>query len=82
MHLLLVYIALWLDEENPHSSGATNFVGAAREIEEPTEYLWNLKTEKAISEFCSIHVQWKFTRVSSTLWRHLGGRLQEYETHF
>ena len=33
------------------SDHSTNFVGAAQEIKELTEYLWNQKTQRAIPDF-------------------------------
>ena len=66
------------------SDHGTNFVGAAREIKELTKYLWNQKTQKAISEFCSVqHVQWKFTPERAP---HFGGiweaAIRSMKTHF
>ena len=62
----------------------TNFGGAAREIKELTEYLRNQKTQKAISEFCSVqHIQWKFTPEQAP---HFGriweAAVRSMKTHF
>ena len=53
------------------SDHGTNFVGAAREIKEFLEYLQCQKTQRAISEFCSVqNIEWKFTPERAP---HFGG---------
>ena len=53
------------------SDHGTNFVGAARELQELVEFFNEQKTEKLISEFCSTQgIQWKFIPERSP---HFGG---------
>ncbi len=39
----------------------TNFVGADRELKEFYDFIQLQKTQKTVSEFCSLnHIQWKY----------------------
>ena len=66
----------------PHtiwSDNGTNFVGAARELKEMCNFLGELKTQQAISEFCSLQsIEWKFLTFA-TFWRSLGVSRQKHE---
>ena len=43
------------------SDHGTNFVGASRTLKEIVDFIESQKTQKAISEFCSVqNIQWKF----------------------
>ena len=53
------------------SDHGSNFVGAARELKELSEFLELQKTQKEISEFCtSVNIHWKFIPERSP---HFGG---------
>ena len=56
-----------------------NFVGAAREMKAFFEFLEELKTQAAVSQFCSSkNISWKF-RTCPKLQRFVGSCSQEYE---
>ena len=66
------------------SDNGTNFVGAARELKEMCNFLGELKTQQAISEFCSLQsIEWKFIPERSP---HFGGlwesAVKSMKTHF
>ena len=53
------------------SDNGTNFVGAARELNELSDFLEQQKTQQDISEFCSFQqIQWKFIPERAP---HIGG---------
>ena len=62
----------------------SNFVGASRELKEMYNFLGELKTQQAISEFCSLQsIEWKFIPERSP---HFGGlwesAVKSMKTHF
>ena len=57
------------------SDNGSNFVGAARELKELYNFLHDLKTQQAVSEYCTCQkIQWKFIPEHSP---HFGGRTVE-----
>ncbi len=60
------------------SDHGTNFVGADRELKEFYDFIQLQKTQKTVSEFCSLnHIQWKYTVQDDLLARENFGDLPQ-----